>query len=73
MNDYKKIYDKEVTNKIQYELEQDLINKQKLNYSKRLLSGKKKKLDKNNSELVNDKKRNKLTLLDLENQTDKKI
>ena len=36
-----KIYDKEVTNKIQYELEQDLIKKQKLNYSKRLMSGKK--------------------------------
>ena len=73
MNDYKKIYDKEVTNKIQYELEQDLINKQKENYSKRLLSGKKRKFEKNHSEITIENKRNKLTLLDLETQTDKKI
>ena len=33
MNDYKIIYDKEITNKIKYELEQDLINKQKQNWS----------------------------------------
>ena len=73
INDYKKIYDKEVTNKIQFELEQDLINKQKENYSKRIMSGKKRKFDKNSSELIDDKKRNKLTLLDLESQTDKKM
>jgi len=74
INDYKKIYDKEVTNKIKYELEQDLINKQKENYNKRILSsGKKKKMERNNSTLNKDIKRNKLTLLDLENQTDKKL
>ena len=41
INDYKKIYEKEVTNKIKYELEKDLINKEKESYSKRLMSGKK--------------------------------
>ena len=68
ITDYKKFHEKEVTNKIKYELEKDLINKQKESYNIKFLSSKKKSLD--NKE---DKKRNKLTLLDLEEEQDKEI
>ena len=75
INDYKKIYEKEVTNKIKYELEKDLINKEKESYSKRLMSGKKSAKSDQNFTRTQDKKnnKNKLTLLDLENEKDQKL
>ena len=71
LNDYKKIYNEEVTNKIKYELEQDLINKQKENVNRRIKSAKLRRLEKIKSD--SGKGRNKLTLLDLESQKNQKI
>ena len=77
MNDYKKINNKEVSNRLKYELQKDLLNKQKKSYNMAVMSGlKKKETDKNKNnkmELNNNKKRNKLTLLDLETSKDQKI
>ena len=52
IDNYKKYNDKEVTNKIKYELEKDLIKKQKQSYNN---------------------KRNRLLLLDLDTEQDKKL
>jgi hypothetical protein len=38
-NNYRNIYDKEVINKLKYELEKDLINKQKKLYNNKIISG----------------------------------
>ena len=75
INNYKKIYDKEVTNKIKYELEKDLLIKQKQNYTHKLMTGKNSSLE--NSEVninkTKDKKRGKLTLSDLDNEQNEKL
>ena len=75
MNDYQKIYDKEVSNKLKYELQKDLLNKQKKSYNMMILTGLRNKSEGGNTILKsqNDTKRNKLALLDLENKNDKKI
>ena len=82
MIEFKKINDKEVSNKLKYELQKDLLNKQKHNYNMMILSRfKNKSLDMKNIpktnnliEINNNKsKKNKLTLLDLETNKDKKI
>ena len=73
LNDYKKIYNEEVTNKIKYELEQDLINKQKENVDRRIKSAKLRKIEKIKSDLGKDTGRHKLTLLDLESQKNQKM
>ena len=82
LNDFKKIYDKEVSNKLKYELQKDLLDKQKKSYNMMILSGLRNKSEngkKNNFKINNlldnagEKKRNKLTLLDLENKKDKNI
>ena len=79
--DYQRINDKEVTNKIKYELQKDLINKQKKNYNIRIMHGLRNKSqdlksiprNKNLMDLNYEGKKNKLTLIDLENNKDKKI
>ena len=80
INNYQKLNDKEVSNKIKYELEKDLLNKQKRNYNMMILNGMKNRSqdmknykNKNLIELNKEPKRNKLCLLDLENNKEKKI
>jgi hypothetical protein len=81
---YQKINDKEVSNKIKYELQKDLLNKQKTSYNIAIYAEPKNKsaiernqnyMNNNNDSIgVNhEKKRNKLCLLDLEKKKDKKI
>ena len=75
INNYKKLNDKEVTNKIKYELEKDLIIKQKQTYTNKLMTGKNSNLTKSgiNINLNKDKNRSKLTFLDLDNEQNKKM
>ena len=79
INNFKKIYDKEISNKIKYELEKDLINLQKKSYNimkmPELNNKSKDKIINNNNllELNTDRKRNKLTLVDLEINNNKRI
>ena len=73
INDYKKIYNEEVTNKIKYELEQDLIKKQKENVDKRIKSAKHRKLEKYKLDIIKGTSNKKLTLLDLESQKNQKM
>lgn len=80
LEDYKKIYDKEVSNKIKYELQKDLLNKQKKNFNliklnfEDKLDGRKNIVKSNNLiDKTKDNKRVKLTLLDLETKNDKKL
>ena len=61
LNDYQKFYNKEVTNKIKYELEKDLINKQKQFYNN------------DKSEQNKENKKHKLVLLDLENEQNNQL
>ena len=80
INNFKKIYDKEISNKIKYELEKDLINLQKKSYNimkmPELNNKSKDKIINNNNnllELNTDRKRNKLTLVDIEINNNKRI
>ena len=80
IKDYQKLYDKEVSNKLKYELQKDLLNRQKKGYNLMLLTNLKNKSQdmknlkiKNLMDLKNNGKKNKLTLSDLENDKDKKI
>ena len=89
INDYQKINDKEVSNKIKYELQQDLLNKQKKSYNMMILTELRNKPDNekgykinnkknddvniNTLDINNEKNRKKLTLFDLENKKDKNI
>ena len=80
LEDYKKIYDKEVSNKIKYELQKDLLNKQKKNFNLIKLNstnksdGGKNIIQSNNLiDKTKDNKRVKLTLLDLESKNDKQL
>ena len=66
---FKKIFDQEISNKIKYELQKDLINKQKKSYNMMILSG----LKENNIELNDNKKKNKLTIINLENNKNQTI
>ena len=61
INNYKNFYDKEVTNKIKYELEKDLINKQKQLYNSNIIQKNK------------ENKKHKLVLLDLETEQNKQL
>jgi len=84
INDYQRINDKEISNKIKYELKKDLLNKQKKSYNMMILTelrnkpdfGKKMISNKSTNNLIDtksDRNRTKLTLLDLENKKDKNI
>jgi hypothetical protein len=80
INNYQRINDKEVTNMIKYELQKDLLNKQKKSYNMMILTDLRNKQDagydngKNyNIFNTNHHKRTKLTLIDLENNKDKNL
>ena len=84
INMYQKINDKEVSNKLKYELQKDLLNKQKKSYNIAIYAEPKNKsaIERNQNYINNnndsiginhEKKRNKLCLMDLEKKKDKKI
>ena len=81
IEDYKRIYDKEVSNKIKYELQKDLLNKQKKSYNMMISNNNRNKSEAGSKKIIknnlidksNDKKRTKLTLFDLETSNDKEI
>ena len=84
INIYQKINDKEVSNKLKYELQKDLLNKQKRSYNIAIYAEPKNKsaIERNQNYFNNnndsiginhEKKRNKLCLMDLEKKKDKKI